>query len=77
MGDAIMAFWGAPRVTATHAEQAVAAAIGMAAALEELRGQLGALGEASRSASASTPGGPSSASSARTIGSTTRSSATR
>jgi len=45
IGDAIMAFWGAPAVTATHAEQAVAAAIGMSAALEELRGQLGTLGE--------------------------------
>jgi adenylate cyclase len=44
IGDAIMAFWGAPVASANHAEQAVAAAIDMSAALEELRGQLGALG---------------------------------
>jgi adenylate cyclase len=45
IGDAIMAFWGAPVATANHAQLAVAAAIDMSAALENLRGQLGALGE--------------------------------
>ena len=44
IGDAIMAFWGAPVASANHAEQAVAAALDMSAALEDLRGQLGALG---------------------------------
>ncbi|MCW1429464.1 CHASE2 domain-containing protein [Novosphingobium sp. JCM 18896] len=44
IGDAIMAFWGAPVASADHAEQAVAAALDMSAALEALRGQLGALG---------------------------------
>ncbi len=44
IGDAIMAFWGAPVATGNHAEQAVAAAIDMSAALEDLRGQLGELG---------------------------------
>jgi adenylate cyclase len=44
IGDAIMAFWGAPVASSNHAEQAVAAAIDMSAALEDLRGQLGALG---------------------------------
>jgi adenylate cyclase len=45
IGDAIMAFWGAPLASETHAQQAVAAAIEMSAALEALRGQLGAIGE--------------------------------
>jgi adenylate cyclase len=44
IGDAIMAFWGAPVAHADHARLAVAAALDMSAALEELRGQLGALG---------------------------------
>lgn len=44
IGDAIMAFWGAPVASPNHAEQAVAAALDMSAALEDLRGQLGALG---------------------------------
>ena len=44
IGDAIMAFWGAPVVSGNHAEQAVAAALDMSAALEDMRGQLGALG---------------------------------
>jgi adenylate cyclase len=44
IGDAIMAFWGAPAASANHAELAVAAAIDMSAALEALRDQLGALG---------------------------------
>ena len=46
IGDAIMAFWGAPVAAEDHARQAVAAALEMSDALEELRGQLGALGEA-------------------------------
>lgn len=45
IGDAIMAFWGAPVAYADHARLAVAAAIDMSAALDELRGQLGPLGE--------------------------------
>ncbi len=45
IGDAIMAFWGAPVAHPDHARLAVAAAIEMSATLEELRGQLGALGE--------------------------------
>ncbi len=44
IGDAIMAFWGAPVSQEDHAERAVQAALAMSAALEELRGQLGALG---------------------------------
>ncbi|HEX8055948.1 MAG TPA: adenylate/guanylate cyclase domain-containing protein [Novosphingobium sp.] len=44
IGDAIMAFWGAPVASPNHAEQAVAAALDMSAALEDLRGQLGTLG---------------------------------
>lgn len=45
MGDAIMAFWGAPVASPDHARMAVAAAIDMSAALEEMRSQLGTLGE--------------------------------
>jgi adenylate cyclase len=45
IGDAIMAFWGAPVAAEDHARQAVAAALEMSEALEDLRGQLGALGE--------------------------------
>jgi adenylate cyclase len=44
IGDAIMAFWGAPIANPVHAAAAVAAAIDMSKALEELRGELGALG---------------------------------
>ena len=44
IGDAIMAFWGAPAANPDHASQAVAAALDMSAALEELRGELGELG---------------------------------
>ncbi|HVR92029.1 MAG TPA: CHASE2 domain-containing protein [Novosphingobium sp.] len=45
IGDAIMAFWGAPVAHPDHARLAVCAALDMSAALEELRGELGALGE--------------------------------
>ncbi len=45
IGDAIMAFWGAPVAHADHARLAVAAAIDMSAALMEMRSQLGTLGE--------------------------------
>jgi adenylate cyclase len=45
IGDAIMAFWGAPVATTDHARLAVAAAIDMSAALVEMRSQLGTLGE--------------------------------
>lgn len=45
IGDAIMAFWGAPVAHADHARLAVAAAIDMSAALIEMRSQLGTLGE--------------------------------
>ncbi len=44
IGDAIMAFWGAPVAAADHALQAVAAALAMSVALDELRDQLGELG---------------------------------
>lgn len=44
MGDAIMAFWGAPVATPDHARMAVAAALDMSAALVEMRGELGAVG---------------------------------
>jgi adenylate cyclase len=44
MGDAIMAFWGAPVATEDHAARAVAAALAMSAALDELRGGLGDIG---------------------------------
>jgi adenylate cyclase len=44
IGDAIMAFWGAPVANPDHAKAAVAAAIDMSKALEELRGELGELG---------------------------------
>jgi adenylate cyclase len=44
IGDAIMAFWGAPAAQDDHAARAVSAALAMSAALEELRGQLGAIG---------------------------------
>ena len=44
IGDAIMAFWGAPVAHPDSARHAVTAALGMSAALDELRGQLGELG---------------------------------
>ncbi len=44
IGDAIMAFWGAPTAYPDHAARAVAAAIEMSATLEELRGKLGTIG---------------------------------
>ncbi len=44
IGDAIMAFWGAPVSHPDHAARAVAAALDMSAALEEMRGELGELG---------------------------------
>jgi len=44
IGDAIMAFWGAPVANPHHAKAAIAAAIDMSKALEELRGELGKLG---------------------------------
>ncbi len=45
IGDAIMAFWGAPVSVEDHAVQAVTTALAMSAALDELRDQLGGLGE--------------------------------
>ncbi len=44
IGDAIMAFWGAPATLPDHAARAVAAALDMSAALEDLRDELGELG---------------------------------
>jgi adenylate cyclase len=44
IGDAIMAFWGAPTAYPDHADRAVAAAIDMSATLDELRDELGTLG---------------------------------
>lgn len=44
IGDAVMAFWGAPVAHPDHARLAVAAAIEMSTVLEQLRGELGALG---------------------------------
>lgn len=44
IGDAIMAFWGAPVANPGHASAAVAAALDMSKALDDLRGSLGALG---------------------------------
>ena len=45
IGDAIMAFWGAPVAAEDHARQAVSAALAMSAALDDLRGEMGALGD--------------------------------
>ena len=44
IGDAIMAFWGAPVANPDHARDAVLAALDMSSALEAMRGQLGAIG---------------------------------
>ena len=44
IGDAIMAFWGAPVAQPDHAARAVAAALDMSSALEAMRGELGELG---------------------------------
>lgn len=44
IGDAIMAFWGAPTAYPDHAERAVAAALEMSTTLEELRSEMGKLG---------------------------------
>jgi adenylate cyclase len=46
IGDAIMAFWGAPTAYPDHAERAVAAAIEMSSVLDELRAELGTIGSA-------------------------------
>jgi adenylate cyclase len=46
IGDAIMAFWGAPTADAEHAAHAVAAALEMAQKLEEFKRGLGAEGAA-------------------------------
>jgi adenylate cyclase len=43
IGDAIMAFWGAPVAMEDHAARAVSAALEMSDALEEMRGGLGEL----------------------------------
>ncbi len=45
IGDAIMAFWGAPVEGPDSARQAVDAAIGMSQALVEMRGQIGEIGK--------------------------------
>jgi adenylate cyclase len=45
IGDGIMAFWGAPTAYADHAQRAVAAALEMSDVLDQLRGDLGSLGE--------------------------------
>ncbi len=44
IGDAIMAFWGAPIASPDHARMALDAAMQMSATLEEFREQLGPLG---------------------------------
>ncbi|WP_303783648.1 adenylate/guanylate cyclase domain-containing protein [Azovibrio restrictus] len=44
IGDAIMAFWGAPMASATHAAQAVRAALGMQERLERFKHELGEAG---------------------------------
>ncbi len=72
IGDAIMAFWGAPVAMEDHARRAVAAALEMSDALDEMHGNLGETWSPIwKSASASTAARRWSASSARTIGSTT------
>jgi adenylate cyclase len=44
IGDAIMAFWGAPLDDARHAQNAVACALDMAEALQEFKAELGEAG---------------------------------
>jgi adenylate cyclase len=44
IGDAVMAFWGAPQADARHAEHAVRAALAMAAAVAPLNAELAARG---------------------------------
>jgi adenylate cyclase len=46
IGDAIMAFWGAPAADPAHAANAIAAALEMAQKLEEFKRELGAEGAA-------------------------------
>ncbi len=44
IGDAVMAFWGAPQVDANHAAHAVTAALAMGAAVEPMNAELAARG---------------------------------
>ena len=74
IGDAIMAFWGAPLDDPEHAQHAVACALDMADTLLAFRAELG--GD-STSASACTPARRWSASSARRSAASTPRSATR
>ena len=79
IGDGVLALFGAPYATERDAVKAVRAAIDMQRARAAVQPRAGGGGPARQSAwaSASTPGRPSSASSARTRASTTRPSATR